>query len=201
MFNFEHIGNLHIHTAHSDGDADVSKIAELASRDRLDFIIINDHAHMSDTLHLEEEGFYGKVLVLVGLEIGTRFHHYLAFDLKSRISDQDLAPQQVIDWVYGQGGFGFMAHPFEKGMPFMEKSTAYTWNDLSVTAHTGVCIWNFTSRWKERVRSFLHGLFFVYFKTQTLKGPSQETLTYWDQQCLHRRVAAIGGSDAHGSVC
>jgi hypothetical protein len=200
MFNTECIGNIHVHTAHSDGSAGVSQVAENASMVGLDFICINDHSYMTDALHLEEEGFYGKVLVLVGLEIGLRYHHYLAFNLESRTLQQNPPPQEMIDWVNGQGGFGFMAHPFEKGMPFVEKSTAYTWNDLSVTGQTGLCLWNFTSRWKERVKSFFHGLFFLYFKTQTLRGPSRETLNYWDQECLKRRFAALGGSDAHGSA-
>jgi hypothetical protein len=200
MFDIECVGNIHVHTSHSDGSAGVSEVAASAASVGLDFICINDHSYMTDALHIEEEAFYGKVLVLVGLEIGLRYHHYLAFNLETRNSDQNPPPQEMIDWVNRQGGFGFMAHPFEKGMPFVEKSTAYTWNDLSVTDHTGLCLWNFTSRWKERVKSFFHGLFFLYFKTQTLKGPSRETLNYWDQECLKRRFAAVGGSDAHGSV-
>ena len=83
-------------------------------------------------------------------------------------------------------------------MPFKEKSIAYTWNDLSVTGYTGICIWNFSSRWKERVKTFLHGLFFLIFKGWGLKGPSRETLRFWDKVCEKRRVVAIGGSDAHG---
>ena len=200
MFEFEYVGNLHIHTNRSDGAADLLKIAESASRLNLDFIITTDHSHMMNAFNREEEGFYGKVLVLVGVEIGERYHHYLAFDLKGKIPPQNLSPQQTIDWVTAQGGFGFMAHPFEKGMPFREKSLAYTWNDLSVSGHTGICLWNFTSRWKERIKSLLHGLFYVYFNTQALKGPSRETLSYWDEECSKRRIAAIGGSDAHGSV-
>ena len=93
-----------------------------------------------------------------------------------------------------------MAHPFEKGMPFREKSVAYTWNDLSVKGYTGICIWNFTSRWKERVRTIFHGIFHLAFKTQMLRGPSRETLSFWDAQCRERRVAAVGGSDAHGAL-
>jgi hypothetical protein len=200
MFNVELIGNLHVHTTHSDGGAGVSEIALSASRVGLDFVCANDHSYMTDVLHLEEEGFYGKVLVLVGLEIGLRYHHYLAFGLETRIPHQNPLPQEMIDWVNGQGGFGFMAHPFEKGMPFVEKSTAYTWNDLSVSGQTGLCLWNFTSRWKERVKTFFHGIVLLNFKTQTLGGPSGKTLDYWDRECLKRRFVAVGGSDAHGSV-
>jgi len=200
MFEHEYVGNLHVHSLHSDGGATTREIAEKAEKIGLDFICLNDHAYMSDAFHAEEEGFYGKVLVLVGLEMGVRYHHYLAYDIKERMDQRALSAQEIIDRVKKQGGFGFMAHPFEKGMPFVEKSMAYTWNDLMVTGYTGVCIWNFTSRWKERVRTFFHGLFFLAFKTRTLKGPSTKTLAFWDQACSRRRVVAVGGSDAHGTA-
>jgi hypothetical protein len=200
VFDFEYVGNLHIHSKHSDGGGTVSQIAAAAAKVGLDFIGLNDHAYAVDDLHLEEEGLYDRVLVLVGLEIGVRYHHYLAYGLKERIRQLNLSPQEVIDKVNGQGGFGFMAHPFEKGMPFSEKSVAYTWNDLSVHGHAGLSIWNFTSRWKERVKTVLHGFYFLAFKTQTLKGPSPKTLAFWDSQCAERRTVAIGGSDAHGTV-
>jgi len=200
MFGFEYVGNLHIHSARSDGGGIVREIADAASRTGLDFICLNDHAYMVDDLHMEEEGFYQKLLVLVGMELGVRFHHYLAYDLKERVIQHNMDPQEIIDHVAGQGGFGFMAHPFEKGMPFREKSVAYTWNDLSVKGYTGICIWNFTSRWKERVKTIFHGVFHLAFKTQMLKGPSRETLSFWDDQCRERRVTAVGGSDAHASL-
>ena len=166
----------------------------------LDFIIINDHSYMTDALYLNEEGFYGKVLVLVGSELGVRFHHYLAFDLKERIAEHNLAPQKLIDEVQAQGGFGFLAHPFEKGMPFSEKSVAYTWNDLVRDRLSGDLSLEFHFPLERTdVRTILHGFFFLGFKTQLLKGPSRETLSFWDQECRKRRMAVIGGSDAHGT--
>jgi hypothetical protein len=196
----EYVGNLHIHSAYSDGAGDVSELAQSAKKVGLDFVILNDHDYMTKELHLEEEGFFKGVLILLGLEIGGRYHHYLAYDLKEMVRSGSLSPQEVIDIVESQGGFGFLAHPFEKGMPFYEKSVAYTWNDLSVTGFTGICIWNYSSRWKERVKSPVHGLFLLMFKSQMLKGPSEQTLSFWDILCRKRKVAAIGGSDAHGSV-
>jgi len=200
MFKEEYVGNLHVHTLYSDGGATTQEIAGKAAEVGLDFICLNDHAHMTDALHLSDEGFYGKVLMMVGLEMGVRYHHYLAYDIREREGRHNLSAQEIIDTVHSQGGFGFLAHPFEKGMPFAEKSVAYTWNDLSVTGYSGLCIWNFTSRWKERVKTILHGFFFLAFKTRMLKGPSRETLTFWDQQCQKRRVVAVGGSDAHGTA-
>jgi len=197
MAQYEYVGNLHIHTRRSDGGGTTSEIVKAARRVGLDFIGLNDHSYLT-ALHLEEEGYHAGVLVLVGSEIGTRFHHYLAYNIKDQIDDERLSPQQVIDAVAAQGGFGFIAHPFERGMPFMEGGIAYTWNDWSVQGFTGICIWNFSSRWKENVRSFWSALFHLLFKTYTLKGPSTRTLSTWDQRCLDERIVAIGGSDAHG---
>jgi hypothetical protein len=197
--NFEYTGNLHIHSRYSDGAGTVPEIASVAQRLGLDFIILNDHNYMSHDLHLKDEGYYGDVLALMGLEIGRRYHHYLAYDLKEMVKSPNSDPQEVIERVNEQGGIGFLAHPFEKGMPFYEKSIAYTWNDLSVTGFTGICIWNFSSRWKERVRSPFHALFFLLFKSRTLKGPSKKTLSFWDDLCRKKKVVAMGGSDAHGA--
>jgi hypothetical protein len=195
---YEYVGNLHIHTRHSDGGGSTAEVANAARRAGHDFIALNDHSHLT-RLYLEEEGYHKGILVLVGSEIGTRFHHYLAYDIKEQIDDEHLSPQGVIDAVAEQGGFGFIAHPFEKGMPYMEKGVAYTWNDWSVEGFTGICIWNFSSRWKENVKAFWSALFHLVFKTYTVKGPSRKTLCTWDRLCRDGRVAAIGGSDAHGS--
>ncbi len=197
--HFEIVGNLHIHTLHSDGAWDLPRIARCAAGLGLDFIVTHDHAHMTERLHLEEEGYYGRLLALVGLEIGYDDHHYLAFDLRERVSGEGLSPQAVIDAVQGQGGFGMLAHPFEKGMPFFEHSKAYTWKDLSVEGYTGICIWNFASRWKERVKSPWHGLWWLAFKNAGLKGPSRRALEFWDQACQQRCVVGVAGSDAHGT--
>jgi hypothetical protein len=194
----EYIGNLHIHTSYSDGGGSVEDIVKAARGAGLDFIVLHDHSYLT-RLHLEDEGYHKGLLVLVGSEIGYRFHHYLAFNIKKQIDDKDLSPQEVIDHVNRQGGFGFIAHPFEKGMPFLDNRKAYTWNDWSVKGYTGICIWNFTSRWKENVKTLWHGIFHLLFKKYTLKGPSKKTLSTWDNLCLKRKVVAIGGSDAHAS--
>ena len=200
MFDYEYIGNLHVHSRHSDGTLSPAEIAGVALRSGLDFVGLNDHAHMTDGFHLEEEGFYDNVLLLKGLEIGKRYHHYLAYDIETLVQSDGGGPQGVIDRVNHQGGFGFLAHPFEHGMPFLEKSIAYTWNDLSVQGFKGICVWNYSSRWKERIRGPLQGLVCLAFKRRTLKPPSRKTLAFWDTLCRDRCVVAIGGSDAHGAL-
>lgn len=199
-YPFEVVGNLHVHSLHSDGAWTVPEITRAARGAGLDFFILNEHDFMVRSVPLEEEGYCHGVLVLAGLEIGGRDHHYLAYDLKRHFEASNLSPQEVIDRVSAQGAFGFLAHPFERGMPFMEHSVAYVWKDLSVRGYTGICIWNFMSRWKERIKSPFHGLLCVLLKSLTLKGPCDDTLAFWDRLCEERRVVAIGGSDAHGNV-
>lgn len=200
MFNHEYIGNIHIHSNRSDGKGTYAEIAGKAVKNGIDFLCFNDHAHMLDSFSLDDEGLFDKLTLITGMEIGRADHHYLAYNLK-KIPDLDHAsPQEVIDRVNEQGGFGFMAHPFEKGMPFREKSVVYRWNDLSVEGFTGICIWNFSSRWKERVKTIFHGIFHLIFKVQALRGPSSETLSFWDELCRKRKVVAVGGSDAHGTM-
>lgn len=200
MFNHEYVGNIHVHSYHSDGRGSYAEIAGKAAKNGIDFICFNDHSHMQEHFSLEEEGFYDKLTLLIGLEIGKSCHHYLAYNINDLVDCSDTSPQGVIEKVNKQGGFGFLAHPFEKGMPFMEKSVTYRWNDLSVTDFTGICIWNFSSRWKERVKTFFHGIFHLLFKLQGLKGPSKETISFWDKLCQERKVVAVGGSDAHGAT-
>ena len=52
---FEYVGNVHIHSLYSDGGESVADIAQAASENGLDFIVLNDHEYMMDSLHPEEE--------------------------------------------------------------------------------------------------------------------------------------------------
>jgi hypothetical protein len=193
---YEYIGCLHVHTTYSDGAGSVADVAAAARRAAIDFVVINDHAHMCRALNRENEGFYDGVFVMMDLEVGIRHHHYLAFDCR-RMPRWDLAGgQEIIDEVQAAGGFGFLAHPFEKGMP-LEGYVAYTWKDLDVRGFTGICIWNFSSRWKERIAGVASGLLFILFKSGFLKGPSARTMAFWDRSCARSRVVAAGGADAH----
>ncbi len=89
-----------------------------------------------------------------------------------------------------------LAHTFEMGMP-LEGCVGYTWKVLDVRDFTGICIWNFSSRWKERIAGVGSGLLFILFKSGFLKGPSIRTMEFWDRSCARGRVVAVGGADAH----
>ena len=99
MFNYEYIGNIHIHSVHSDGSNSIAEIAKKASNAGLDFICINDHEYMRRSFNLSEEGFYGNILALQGLEIGRKNHHYLAYQfyVKAWAYSEDLCEKEAIE--------------------------------------------------------------------------------------------------------
>ncbi len=197
MYNYP--GNIHIHSHHSDGTGTIERIAAEASAAGLAFIIISDH----DTLAgLPEEAIRHGVVVLVGAEINRRHSHYLALDLKSLVPSNEENPQQVIDRVNEAGGFGFIAHPFEKGSPYLEKGKAYPWKTWPVFRFSGLELWNYTSHWRGRHPSLFKTLYWFFFNRKgAMDSPPRELLELWDcYSGAGHRVSVIGSSDAHASL-
>lgn len=188
-------GNIHIHTRYSDGSGDIPTIAGAAEKAGLDFIIITDHHHLQGKA---EEGYYGKVMVLVGSEINEECNHYLALDIEQPVPGNDHHPQEVIDMVNNQGGFGFIAHGIEKGSLLYRNGKTYPWNDWRATGFTGIDIWSYLSQWRDEITGIPKG-FFLYFNPHYAfkKGPMKPLLRKWDELLRKRMVVGIGCSDAH----
>ena len=131
--------HLHIHSTYSDGADSVEEIIAAAQQAGVDIICLTDH----HTLAAKElEGWYGNTLLLVGLETGVKANHYLSFHHDEAVPHNDENPQAVIDEVKAQGGFGFLAHPFEKGTPFFMEGRHYPWTQWDVKGYTGLELWN-----------------------------------------------------------
>lgn len=191
----EYVCNLHVHTTYSDGTGTVEEIARAARNAGVDVVGITDH-HRLMGLSEGKEGWHGGILALIGMEIGHDHNHYLAWRVHKEVEDTG-GPQAVIDAVRGQGGIGFIAHPFEKGCRYTYSGKAFTWENWNVTGFTGICIWNFTSRWKELVNGPLTAIYYYLNRKGAVRGPDQETLAKWDSFLAKGRVVAIGGTDAH----
>lgn len=188
-------GNIHIHSAYSDGTATFHEIAAAAARAGLDFIVITDHNHLRG---LPEEGFINNVLVLCGSEINNRSHHYLALNIYTAIEPNDDDPQQVIDAVNSQGGLGFIAHPFEKGSPLVKDNIRFPWTNWDVSGFTGIEVWNWCSQWRDGISNIPLGLFYTYLHpTGPVKGPCPQAMALFDEITATRQAVAIAGSDAH----
>jgi len=193
---YTYAGNIHIHSTYSDGTGTIPEIAVAAREAGLDYIIITDH---QDVRPLQEEGNYQGVMVVTGIELNSRANHYLALGIEEDVGDYSHNPQETIDQVNRQGGFGFLAHPFEKGSPYITKGSACPWNDFSVKDFTGIEIWNYSSQWKSKSQSLLKMLYWYFFCRDgpILSGPPPDCLQWWDRLTKERPVVAIGGTDAH----
>lgn len=187
---------IHLHSTHSDGTGTVPEIAAAGARAGVDVVLLTDH----DTLaarDLGEEGRYGDVLLLAGEEVTPRDgNHYLAFGTDRVIDHRGLTGPQIVEAVERAGGFGFAAHPFSRRaerfgrmgrpMPFAERE-----------ALAGLELWSFVTDTAETLPSIGAALRFVTRPNREVDHPPAENLAGWDRLCARRRVAAIGGLDAH----
>jgi hypothetical protein len=191
-------GNIHIHSTYSDGSSNIADIASEAAEAGLSFVVITDHETLGGK---SEEGFVCGVAVLVGMEINRLHSHYLALNIQKTISSNTSDPQEVIDSVRHAGGFGIIAHPFEKGSRYIEKGKAHPWKHWPVFGFDGLEIWNYSSHWRGFHPSLFKTLFWFFFnRPAAMKGPSPEALQIWDCYNLNgHRIVAVGGSDAHAT--
>ena len=196
IFNYR--GNIHIHSVYSDGTGTIPEIAASAEDAGLDYIIINDHHHNRDT---SEEGFYRGVAVLIETELNKESNHYLAMGTKEAVPDYTDSPQKSIDAVEEQGGFGFLAHPFETGSPLISNGSALPWKDWNVKGFHGIELWNYCSQWRGKALSVPEVVFWYLFSPHNpvKSGPPPECLKKWDELTLERPIVAIGGSDNHAA--
>lgn len=195
----EYVGNVHLHSTFSDGTLTIAEIARIGARNGMDFLIITDHQTLAG-LEQEQEGYYDKTLVLIGMEVNQRKHHYLGLNINTVVADNDCYPQQVIDSVNQQQGIGVIAHPIEKGSKFYYDGLTFPWIDWSVQGFQGIEIWNHLSRWRDEITGILPGLLLLLRPSLSLhNGPYREVLNILDRyQTQGHRVFAYGGSDAHG---
>ncbi len=196
----EYVGNIHLHTTCSDGTATHEEITRIAQSAGLDFVIPTDH----NVLAKGKEGWYGPTLLLVGEEVHDtqrvpEVNHYLAFDITKDVACYAKDPQAVIDAVNSQGGFGFIAHPFEHSAPRFNEA-ALPWVDWTVTGYTGLELWNYMSEFKAHLPNMYRAVLLVFFPQAAMRGPFPETLAQWDELLRTRKVVAICGSDAHATT-
>jgi hypothetical protein len=199
---YEYVGNLHVHTSYSDGEVLHAQVAQAAAEAGIDFVIVTDHNVWVDGV----EGYYDKVLLLVGEEIHDvrrqpQANHLLAYHIESELVLHASAPQTLIDEVTHQGGFCYLAHPHEYGSPFGYDLDPIPWLDWDVTGYVGLEIWNYMSEFKALARNRLSALYYAYFPERGIRGPFPATLQVWDRLLAEgRHVSAIGGADAHGTT-
>ncbi len=175
--SYHYQGIIHVHSKYSDGRASVQKIMEAANQSHLDYLILTDHNH----LQVQDEGYYGRCLLLVGEEIipEDKANHYLAFGISQTVSPHGKTPQQFIDEVNHHGGFGIIAHPYSRANPSLGYP-GYPWVEWNVKGFTGLCIWNYILDGGVEITKW-NLPYYLLFPGSYVDQPRTETLMRWDE--------------------
>lgn len=194
----ELVGNLHMHTIHSDGTGAHQDLVKAAQANRLDFIIATDH----NVLVSREEGWRERVLLLVGEEVNDanlqpEGNHCLVLGVESDVTPYAAAPQELLNAAQRQGAVTFLAHPIERPSPLLPDT--YQWRNWEVNGFTGIELWNFMSEFRYYAWSKPWALLTLYLPRLFTTGPWPEMIAKWDELLATRPqpIVAIGGSDAH----
>ncbi len=200
MQPFIYPGAIHIHTEFShDCTGTIPHIVAAAREAGLRWIILTDHDNLEAQSY---QGWHDNVLVIVGHEITPQRNHFLALGTH-HVVDKSQHPQDFIDEVYAQGGFGIIAHPDDRVLSSIKKHY-YAWEDWTIdgphvrTSHTvGIELWNFMSDWGSHLTHFNKFVNF-YFPRRGMHGPTHKTLAWWDKlNVAGKRTFGIAGVDAH----
>ena len=195
---------IHVHSTYSDGTATVAELIESSSKCDRDVLLLTDH----DTLaarHAGWEGWHGSVLVGVGVEISPPVGHFLAFGLDREIPHAEIDEAEIPAAVADAGGFGFAAHPFSRGSAMAARyrltnrvgGKPHGWAALDDERLAGIELWSLTTDAAEAWRSPRDAIRYLRHPERALDGPPPHHLSGWDRLCATRRVAAVGGLDAH----
>lgn len=188
----------HLHSTYSDGTGTVPEIAAAARRAGADVVLLTDHDSL-EARRRGEEGWYGTVLLLAGVEVSPAGrNHLLAFGLDEEIDHAGLSAAEVCAAVRERGGVGFAAHPFSAGSArFPQRARAMPFEDLRAEALDGIELWSFLNDTLEPLASVRDIARFVAAPGRVIDHPPQRNVRAWEAMCRERRVVALGGLDAH----
>ena len=199
----EIVANLHMHTTYSDGRLSHAEIAQAALKAGLDVVIVTDH----NVLVQGPEDYYQngprRVLLLVGEEIHDQArvpqkNHLLVFGAGRELSPLARDPQRLLEAVRQAGGVSFIAHPVDPASPAIHEPDI-SWVDWQLKGFNGIELWNAMSEFKGLLKTRLHGLYYAFNPNRVAHNPYPAALKKWDELLAQgRRVAVVGGSDAHG---
>jgi hypothetical protein len=187
---------VHVHSTCSDGTATVPEIAHAAGEAEADAVLLTDHDSL-DARRQGQEGWHGRVLILVGHEVTPERGHLLAFGLDHEVAHSGRSEREMCREVIEAGGLAFPAHPFSTGTKlFRRKGRPHPWDCLDC-GFTGVELWSLGTDCAEAWASKREILAFLRNPLKAIDHPPLRNLAAWDRLCNGRRTVAIGGLDAH----
>ena len=193
---FDYRGVIHFHTGYSgDATGSFEALAELANRQRVDFMISSDHGTLKP-LEEGKEHWYRNTLFLVGEEQAVSEGYLILLNL----SQMPVHPiESGTDWirlVNEQNGLAFIAHP---GHP------SWKWNGEMPGGIVGMEILDFADQWYSASFLTLLNAVIIYPLDPTLALLSiyrrpDTSLNEWDRLTAGKRAVGIFAPDFHQAV-
>ncbi len=196
---------LHMHTRFSDGAGTHREIAQAALRAGVDAVIVTDHNVWVEGAEKVYARDGRRVVLLVGEEVHDparqpQKNHALIFGAGREMAPYAHDPARLFQAVSQAGGMAFIAHPVDPAAPLVGEPDI-SWEAWDAEGYTGLEIWNALSEFKGHLKTPVHILFYSLFFHQVAVGPYREALARWDSLlAAGKRVAAVGGADAHANV-
>ncbi len=198
------MGVFHVHHAPShDSDAPFEELLAAALAAELDFVVLTEHAEPGAPGPLpaiEHAGVHAdasgrRVLVLVGVEVGTSDGHLIALGVPHTPAADGRTGREVIDEIHALGGFAVVPHPFAYG----------GWRDWEAP-FDGLEVQNNASDFRALLGPALplHLLRLLLdpagLRERAWRRPARE-LERWEALLAEGRpVVALAGADAHRNV-
>lgn len=189
-FPLEIEGVYHIHSKFSDGWGSVDTIAQAASRNSLDFVIVTDHGS-PNFRSLAAQGWKGKTLILAGSELSVSRGHLVALDFPRPSQSFSQNTEDAVHEISELGGFTVIAHPYAK--------TKWSWGES--VEYSGLEIINGDAMLRSNLP---HAL--PYFPALLLKprfvllkmlSDPSPFLKRWDERNTHAPLYGYFSLDAH----
>lgn len=106
----DYSGLIHLHTDYSnDAMGSYEELAEIAAKQSLDFLMVTDHNNLR-ALADGKEGWYGRTLVLTGVESTRQEGYLVAFDIPAYATRRADPTGCFLDEIGRMGGFVLIVH-------------------------------------------------------------------------------------------
>jgi hypothetical protein len=183
-------GVYHVHSRHSDGRADVARIASLAAETGLDFLVLTDHGSPNHR-SLAEQSWRDGLLLLAGSELSTSRGHLAALGFEPPPERFSQNAEEALREINRRGGMGVISHPFHRAR--------WSWGPME--GYAGMDLVNGNSLLKggkARLALYLPALglkpeFFLLKLTR----PFPREIARWDELNARHRIYGFFAADAH----
>jgi len=186
----EIVGVYHIHSTLSDGKKDPDKIAHIAARAGLDFIILTDHGE-PNFASLKAKGWKEGLLMLSGTEMSVNRGHLVGLGFKTPSQRFSENAEKAAHQVNALNGFTIIAHPYSK--------TSWSWGKYA--GYSGIEIINADSMLQKNIVPLLPFFPALFIKPELpllrMLARPEKNLKKWD--ILNRSSKTYGyfSTDAH----